>query len=193
MPNPDFLFLIDQGAEAWNQWRTVHPCDTPNLSNAYLFDCVLDGFDLSGVNLERACLIGASFQYANLRRANLQSAYASSTDFTAADLTGAILSQGVFIEANFTQANLQWSDAIGTNFADACFEKARMLEWEVDETTVLEDSRGAGAQATDERAPERESRENSWLSLRTETREMISLPLHTISTASVSTTFLRRR
>lgn len=143
MIEPDFLSLIAQGADAWNQWRYHHPHCVPNLSNAYLFESVLDRFNLKDVNFERACLIGASFQFANLQRANLYSAYASSAVFKCANLTAANLTDGVFSEADFTQANLHEAIALGSNFSEAVFHRARMLNWQVDETTLLEDRKGA--------------------------------------------------
>ena len=143
MTDTNFLALIEQGAQAWNEWRSHHPNQTPDLSNAYLFECVLNNFNLSGVCLERACLIGASFKGANLRNANLQFVYANNANFLQADLAQATLTGGVFIEATFAQANLQQTQALGANFACADFTKARMLEWLVDETTILQDRKGA--------------------------------------------------
>ncbi|MFK8182118.1 MAG: pentapeptide repeat-containing protein [Phormidesmis sp.] len=144
MANTDFLSLIKQGADAWNQWRTANPDCTPDLNNAYLFESVLDHFDFSGVNLERACLIGASLQRTRLQGANLQNTYANDADFTGANLSQAKLNHGIFSSANFTQADLHQAEALGTNFAKACFQNTRTLDWNVDETTILEDEKGEG-------------------------------------------------
>ncbi len=143
MADMDFLALIEQGAEHWNQWRTDHPTVQPDLRTAYLFGQVLDGFNLSEANLERACLISASLRGANLSNAHLQASYASKADLGAANLSGADLSLGNFGEANFSEANLASIRAGGTNFAHACFTGAALANWQIDPMTNLQAVRGS--------------------------------------------------
>ncbi len=138
MADMDFLALIEQGSEHWNRWRTDHPAVQPDLRTAYLFGQVLDGFNLSGANLERACLISTSLRGANLSNAHLQATYASKADLSAANLSGADLSLGNFGEANFSDAKLVAIQAGGTNFAHACFTGAYLANWQVDPTTNLQ-------------------------------------------------------
>ena len=143
MVDIDFLDLIAEGAESWNRWRADHPDAQPDLSAAYLFGQVLEGFDLSGVNLGRACLIGANLRKANLSAACLQGVYASSADFSGADLSGADLSGGNFSEANFSEANLLAVQAQGASLANARFESACLGHWQIDSATAL-DNLGGG-------------------------------------------------
>lgn len=139
----DFLALIEQGAESWNQWRKSNPDIKPDLSSAYLFGTALSGFNLSEVNLERACLIDANLRGADLSRACLRSAYASSASLDNANLSGADLSLGNFSEANFSQATLHSIQANGTNFSQARFTGASLSGWQIDSRTKLNDLRGS--------------------------------------------------
>ncbi|MEO1393156.1 MAG: pentapeptide repeat-containing protein [Cyanobacteria bacterium J06634_5] len=134
---PDFIELIEQGVARWNQWRKNHPTIQPDLSHAYLFGQSLAGFNLSGVNFERTCLIGAKLRGANLQNARLQATYASSADFSEADLRNARLDGSSFGEADFTQANLSATQAYAANFGGATFTGADLSAWKIDKTTVL--------------------------------------------------------
>ncbi|MGC1219254.1 MAG: pentapeptide repeat-containing protein [Phormidesmis sp.] len=139
----DFLAIVEQGAESWNRWRADHPDVQPDLSKAYLFGQVLDGFDLSNANLARACLIGASLRDANLNGACLLATYASNAHLNGADLGGANLNQANFSEADFSDANLSDTQAIGTNFTSACFTGARCSSWQISPATALTHLRGS--------------------------------------------------
>ena len=138
----DFLALIEQGAEAWNQWRAHNPDVKPDLRSAYLFGKSLSGFNLSEASLERACLIDANLQGADLSKACLRSAYASSANLDNANLSGADLSLSNFSEANFSQATLHSIQANGTNFSQARFTGAFLSSWQIDPSTKLNDLRG---------------------------------------------------
>ncbi|MEN8446082.1 MAG: pentapeptide repeat-containing protein [Cyanobacteria bacterium J06555_13] len=153
MTDIDFLSLIEEGAECWNQWRIDHPTVQPNLNKAYLFGQVLAGFNLRGVNLERACLIGANLQGANLKNAQLQSVYASSADFKGADLRKAMLQGSSFGQANFSGANLSGAQAFGTNFSGAVFTGACLSAWHIDKTTVLSGIEASHIYLRDHRNP----------------------------------------
>ncbi|MGC1309039.1 MAG: pentapeptide repeat-containing protein [Phormidesmis sp.] len=142
MAEIDFLALIGQGSESWNLWRAENPDIQPDLSHTYLFGQVLTEFDLSDVNLERACLIGTNLRGANLRRCRLTSAYATNADFSGADLTEADLSRGDFSEAHFDAANLSNVQALGANFRRASFSGASRSGWKTDKATVLSDLHG---------------------------------------------------
>ncbi len=143
MTDIDFPSLVEQGADAWNQWRAANPTVRPDLSRAYLYNQTLSGFDLRNVNLERACLIGANFQQADLSGACLQAVYASSSDFSGANLTAADLRQGGFSESNFTAANLSAARVQSTEFAGANFTGACLAMWQADGSTSLNDIQGA--------------------------------------------------
>ena len=62
MANPDQLGILKQGVEAWNQWRSEHRGELPDLSHANLRDAHLNGAyllnaDLSGAHLDSALLM----------------------------------------------------------------------------------------------------------------------------------------
>ena len=155
MAETDFLALIEQGAEFWNRWRADHPTVQPDLGKAYLFGQGLAGFDLSGANLERACLISADLRGANLRKACLRSVYASKASLCKADLSAADLSLGNFGEADFSDATLSNVRAVGSNFAQACFTGAVLTHWHIDPTTTLQAVRGSHLLVKQQRRPHR--------------------------------------
>ena len=91
MPNKEHLALINQGVDAWNEWRCEHEDTRPDLSRANL-SCA----DLSG---------------ANLREAYLSEADLSRADLGEAKLSRATLISASLVETDFTiwQSSLQWS------------------------------------------------------------------------------------
>lgn len=96
------VYILQQGAEVWNQWRDKHHGVSPQLAKADLGGVDLSGADLSNANLSRANLSGANLSGANfshatlwgtdLSHASLNNAFISYTDFTGAFLSGADLS-----------------------------------------------------------------------------------------------------
>jgi uncharacterized protein YjbI with pentapeptide repeats len=62
--NPEHLAKLNEGVEAWNQWREENPDLAPDLSGA----------NLSEADLPWAHLIGANLREANLSRADFRGA-----------------------------------------------------------------------------------------------------------------------
>ena len=58
MANPEHLEKLNEGVEAWNQWRGSSE-SFGDLSEADLAEGDLSGIDLRGTNLQRANLRGA--------------------------------------------------------------------------------------------------------------------------------------
>jgi uncharacterized protein YjbI with pentapeptide repeats len=97
MANPEHLAKLQDGVEAWNQWRAAQVF-VPDLRGA-----ALRGKDLSGANLRAADLRGAGLSEANLSGASLREANLQGVDLSVAqrglqteqlagaDLTGATL------------------------------------------------------------------------------------------------------
>ena len=109
--------LIECGVDQWNQWRSQHPTQRPNLSGVdlrqlYLYEINLCGSNLSGANLSRACLIGANLSEANLAGADLRGAYLGLADLSAANLS----------HANLTGAQIIGANLKGTNLSGTCLE-----------------------------------------------------------------------
>jgi uncharacterized protein YjbI with pentapeptide repeats len=96
LPDVEWLAALRQGAESWNLWRDENPTRS----------IVLDGTDLSnidlrGANLERIDFGRADLTSSDLRRANLQRATLSSVrgllphQLAGTDLTGTKLPDGI--------------------------------------------------------------------------------------------------
>lgn len=103
--------LIESGVAQWNQWRSQHPHQLPdlrgiNLTHSYLFEINLMGSDLRGVDLRRACLIGANLSRANLSGANLGGAYLSEANLREANLSNANLIDTQMANVDLLRANL---------------------------------------------------------------------------------------
>jgi uncharacterized protein YjbI with pentapeptide repeats/class 3 adenylate cyclase len=91
----DMLALLKSGRDAWNHWREHNPGQHVDLSQAKL-----DGLNLSGFDLRRVNLVGASLIDANLQDADLSGADCRNARFIAAILTG----------TRFDEANLDGAD-----------------------------------------------------------------------------------
>jgi uncharacterized protein YjbI with pentapeptide repeats len=59
MANPEHLKILEQGIEAWNQWREVNPTIKPNLRKAKLEARNLRGVNFRDTDLQRAKLSNA--------------------------------------------------------------------------------------------------------------------------------------
>ena len=66
MANPEHLQILQQGVEAWNQWRKQHEDIKPDLNEADLRYTILAGADL-----READLFGATLAEAHLFECNL--------------------------------------------------------------------------------------------------------------------------
>jgi len=97
MANSEHLQILQQGVEAWNQWRRQHRDITPDLGEA-----VLRGANLTRTNLAQANLIGANLAQANFTRANLTRANLTGANVTRANLAEVILFETVFGNINLT-------------------------------------------------------------------------------------------
>ncbi|MGK7930876.1 MAG: pentapeptide repeat-containing protein [Microcystaceae cyanobacterium] len=101
MANPEHLAILNQGVEAWNQWRRENPDVEPDLREADLSNRMLTGIDFT-----RMTLYGA-----DLRKVNLSDAFLCGSNINNADLREAILcraniSGAMFIESNLSDVNL---------------------------------------------------------------------------------------
>ncbi len=97
---------LDDGVEAWNEWRRENPGKRPDLAGEDLSEA-----DLNGVNLGEADLSDAELFQGNLADANLKMAVLRRADLSGAKLGGAALykadlSNACLIEADLSRANL---------------------------------------------------------------------------------------
>jgi uncharacterized protein YjbI with pentapeptide repeats len=135
MANQEHLAILQQGVEAWNQWRRGNGdrngvdllwkdifgvgLREADLSRADLRGIDLRGADfraanLRGVHLSGVDLTGARFMEADLSRADL-----SGTDLSGTDLWGVNLWKADLSRANLNRVNLALANLVGTNFAEA--------------------------------------------------------------------------
>jgi len=116
MVNEQHFGILNQGVEAWNEWRKKNPEIKPELGGANLSGANLSGVDLSmanlseadlsGTNLTGAYLAGAIFKEAFLTKALLTGAFLTEANLSGTDFSGAILKEAFLTEANLTEANL---------------------------------------------------------------------------------------
>ena len=124
------LEILEQGTQAWNNWRSENPGIRPllagedlseldlsgvNLSEADLAEADLFDTDLSEANLKMASLTGADLSGANLTDAELYKADLSNCFLTGANLAGAYLAEAEFKNADLRGTNLQGVDLTGAD------------------------------------------------------------------------------
>jgi Pentapeptide repeats (8 copies) len=79
MANPEHLEILQQGVEAWNQWREQHRDLWPDLSGA----------DFNGANFSGANLCYTTFSEVDLSKTNLSEVLLYNTIFADTDFTDA--------------------------------------------------------------------------------------------------------
>jgi hypothetical protein len=124
--NEDHLRVLQQGVDAWNQWRTEHPDIWPDLWDTFLNWADLRGADLRGARFMRADLCGADFSGAHLMGADLSGAHLNWARFMRADLRGADLMRADLSGADLTEADLRGADLSGADLNAADLTWARV-------------------------------------------------------------------
>jgi len=136
MSNPGHVAKIEEGVDAWNQWREENPDIIPDLSEANLFRAnlfqatllraTLSGADLRRANLFRANLFRANLSEANLFRAVLDGANLNEANLFEADLAKAVLTEADLNEADLTEANLRKADLTEATLRGANLDGANL-------------------------------------------------------------------
>ncbi len=111
MANPEHLEILNQGVDAWNEWRLANMGVLPDLSNANLIDVDLSGANLTQVNLRRT-----RRRVANLSRANL----------SWSDLSNADLRQSNLVDAELFEADLRGARLRNANLKDAWLSDTKL-------------------------------------------------------------------
>ncbi|MEM6502105.1 MAG: pentapeptide repeat-containing protein [Cyanobacteria bacterium P01_C01_bin.89] len=106
---------IQQGTEAWNQWRKANPQARPDLS----------GLDLSAMDLK-----GIDFSRAKLTRTDLTGTDLTGANFSGADLGQCILNGATLMRANLKDADLIWAKLVETDLSYADLTRAKCIECE---------------------------------------------------------------
>ena len=106
---------IQEGTEAWNQWRKENPQARPDLS----------GLDLSNMDLQ-----DIDFSRAKLTRTDLTGANLTEASFVGADLGQCILNGATLVRANLKDADLIWAKLVETDLSSANLTRAKCIECE---------------------------------------------------------------
>jgi uncharacterized protein YjbI with pentapeptide repeats len=123
MANPEHLAKLNEGVEAWNQWRKDNREIDPDLR-----EVALNGIDLAGANLDRVYLYGAKLRQANLSSTSLLVATLNNADLTAADLSNAEASAAGFMFTQLQGANLQHAGLLGARMNRADLREANLTD-----------------------------------------------------------------
>ncbi len=128
------LEILNQGVDAWNDWRRGNPALKPlltdadlsdmDLSGANLSEAVLDGAELFDANLENTNLKMATMRGADLSGANLKGAELYKVDLRDASLIGADLSRAYLAEADISGADLRGAQLNGADLSGANLSEA---------------------------------------------------------------------
>jgi hypothetical protein len=102
MANPEHRQILEQGVEAWNQWRNENRDITPDLIRADLSGTNLRGVNLNGAHLRTADLSAADLIGASLNGADLGRAHLGRAHLTGADVSEAKLYDTVFSNIKLT-------------------------------------------------------------------------------------------
>ncbi len=132
MANEEHLAILNQGVDAWNEWREENPEIQPDLVGAKL-----SGLDLRGIKFSSQYLVishmgptnepvrasgyfnAANLTIADLRLVDLRGAQLRGTNLSGADLSRADLSYAWLDEVNLRRANLTEARLIRTNLEGA--------------------------------------------------------------------------
>ena len=128
--------VLNEGVEAWNQWRNAHPKIAPDLSDLVLSglnirganfsNTIMNGCDLNNTDLRGVKFDGANLSDANLSDVNLSSANLRSADLRGSDLRGAWLSNANLRDANLRDTQLSHADLSNTDLHGADLRHANI-------------------------------------------------------------------
>jgi uncharacterized protein YjbI with pentapeptide repeats len=118
MANQEYIEILRQGINVWNQWKDKYRHEK---------------IDLIGANLRRADLRGAKFNMTDLSGADLREADLREAKFNRADLSGADLSRANLRDCELSQANLNKADLFQayldrTKLTEACLNGASLFQ-----------------------------------------------------------------
>jgi hypothetical protein len=128
--------LLDDGAEAWNAWRSENRSERPDLNGIDLSDRDLTGIDLSELDMTGADFYGANLTRANVKMATLAEADLSDcvmvdidlykADLAGCFLTGADLTGSYVAESNLDGADLRGARLVGTDLTGSHLRSANL-------------------------------------------------------------------
>ena len=116
--------LMEQGVEAFNEYRRNEPEEVIDLSGIGLPGIIACGADLISAILRGATITGADFSGAKLIGADLQGAIATGGTFKGTLLTGVDLRVAIFTNTDCSEARFTGADLRGAIFAKANLRNA---------------------------------------------------------------------
>jgi hypothetical protein len=137
MANPQHLQILQEGVEAWNQWRRLHKLTTPDLTGlteatlarADPREAVFSVVGGPGVTVrisDMADLAWANLTMVNLSGADLSRANLNYTNFDGATLAGADLAGAILVAANLTGADLAGADLTNVRLGETVFSDTNL-------------------------------------------------------------------
>lgn len=129
MVNEQHLNILEQGVNAWNDWREQNPQVWPDLTEANL-----SNKELRKVNFSRASLSKANLSFANITKADFTAA-----ELSEADLSNVVADETIFKNANLPSVSFRWAKLNGANLTDANLFRADLSE------TILHNANLRGA------------------------------------------------
>ena len=124
MANKDYLEILRQGIEVWNEWRK----DNRQIIIIDLREVNLRGANLEGADFNGVDLRGANLKGANIQRGSFAWATAEGANFEEANLTEVNFRASNFNNANLIRANLAGAKLSGTNLKGAKLNNATLLQ-----------------------------------------------------------------
>jgi uncharacterized protein YjbI with pentapeptide repeats len=121
MENAVHIEILQEGVEAWNEWRRRNPGERPALAGADLSER-----DLRGINLDEADLTDAELFQTDLRQANLKMARLAKADLSGAKLGGAALYKADLVEACLIEADLSEANLAAADLREADLRGTRL-------------------------------------------------------------------
>ncbi len=138
MDHHNELEILNQGVEAWNNWRRSNPGLKPNLADADLSDMELDGANLSEAVLDGAELFDSNLANTNLKMATMRGADLSGANLGGAELYKADLREASLIGADLSGAYLAEADLTGADLRGVKLEGADLGGADLTDTNCSE-------------------------------------------------------
>jgi hypothetical protein len=138
MANSEQLQKLNEGVDAWNQWRKRNPYVNIDFQDANLYEHDLQKVDLSNAFLLQATLTGAYLMEAVLTKASMDRVDLEDANLSKANLAEAQLSNGNLRAARLCGANLRNADLRNANLTDADFADANLSGANLSGATLVE-------------------------------------------------------
>lgn len=152
MADRSHLNILQQGVDAWNNWRLQHPDIIPDLQEANLSGRDYSRVDFSNallnkITADELVLYEANLTGAQLRNANCPSINLSKAKLERANLSGSILSEAYLVDARLSQvvarkttmikANLFGAFLNGADLSGADFREAILYQVDLRKANLI--------------------------------------------------------